>query len=327
VAYVIPQVEAMPVDQVLNRIKSDNPADKRVAQYGVELDNIPTDKILVPVDTEAVLKSGLVAPEQSEWLAPYIVVDLGDRKNAQGQPTTAPKQYIAKHEMMILDMLKNNADWSRPIYFASTVGQEQYLRLEPYFRQDGVAYRVMPYEAMRYERINTDTLYNNIMNKYQYGNMEQKGLYLDENCIRMARNFRLMFCQLASKLVQEGDTSRTEKVCDYALKAIPSYNVPYDFYSVGEIANAYYQIGKKEKADAIYTELMETYLKNLNWYNRLSKTESLSVMDKIRMDTYYGQYCLSYFGATDPTKYNKYLQEYSKYAERFQRTMEQNGMQ
>ncbi|MBL0105525.1 MAG: hypothetical protein IPP51_18140 [Bacteroidetes bacterium] len=32
----------------------------------------------------------------------------------------------------------------RPIYFATTVGADNYLNLEPYFRLEGLAYRLVP---------------------------------------------------------------------------------------------------------------------------------------------------------------------------------------
>jgi hypothetical protein len=335
-AWVIPQVAAMPVDQVLDRIKSENPQDKFIPKYGVSMDNIPTDKIVIPVDKDAVLKSGLVKPEDAFRIAPYLVVDLGDRKNEQGQPTSKPKQHLTKNELMVLEMLKNNSDWSRPIYIASSVGPDNYQRLDPYFRKDGIALRIVPYETVGAQiigndtiiydgQIDSDVLYNNLMNKYKYGNLEQKGLYIDENSARMARNFRVLFGQLATQLVEEFDTIRTEKVCDYAVKMIPSYNVPYDYYSISDIATAYYQIGKKEKADAIYTELMEMYLKNLNWYDRMSSAAYNSSLSEIRRDLMYSQAVLDYFGSSDPEKYNQYAQEWSKYTERFQRLMQRTS--
>jgi hypothetical protein len=322
-AYVLDeQKDPMLVDKVLDRIKSDNPRDKRLPGYSFEVDNVPTYKIVIPVDSAAVVSSGLVKPENAAWLLPYMLIDLGDKPNEKGEPTVAPKKYLAKHEMMILDMLKNNEDWSRPMYYAITVGSDQYLRMEPYFRQDGVAYRIMPFEAVRYQRIDTDILYDNVMNKYRWGNLEQPGLYLDENSLRMTRTFRIIFGQLAQKLVEENDFARAEKTLDYCLKVIPSYNVPYDYYSTGELADAYHKIGKKEKAIDLYAQLAETLATNLNWYNRLDRRQYFSVFEDVRRDIIFMQYIMYYFSENDPEKFEKYSQEYSRAMERFQDVFE-----
>ncbi|MDR1683604.1 MAG: hypothetical protein LBS25_09535, partial [Candidatus Symbiothrix sp.] len=307
-----------PVDKVLDRIKSEDRRDKLIPQYGVEADHIPTNKIAIPINKEAVLASGLVKPENADWIPPYMLVDFSDMPNEKGEPTVAAKRYLVKNEMMILDMLKNNADWQRPIYFAITVGTEQYMRLEPYFRQDGVAYRVMPFETTKYQPVNLDTLYNNVMNKYQWGNLEQPGLYLDENCMRMTRTFRIIFSQLAQRLVQAGDMERAEQAVDKCLQVIPSYNVPYDYYSTGELADAYHRMGKEEKANKLYTELADISMRNLDWYNRLSKRQYASIIEDIRRDMYFMQYILYYFAEQDKEKFNDYSQRFGDYMQRYQ---------
>jgi MFS family permease len=321
VAYILNEYNEMNVTDVLNRIKSDNIQDKRLPNYGFELDNVPTYKITIPVDSAAVIASGLVKPENADWIPPYMLADLGDRPNEQGQPTANPKKYLGKHEMMILDMLKNNSDWSRPMYYAVTVGSDQYLRLESYFRQDGVAYRIMPFPTY-HQRIDTDVMYDNVMNKYKYGNLEHPGLYLDENCMRMANTFRIIFSRLAQTLADKGDSVRTEKVVDYCLTVIPSYNVPYDFYSVGELADAYHKIGKNDKATALYTQLAEISIRNLNWYDRLNRRQYISILEDVKKDIVSMQYIMYYFSENDTDLFNKYSKEYSQYVDHFKAVTE-----
>ena len=309
--------EPWPVDKVLNRIKSDDRRDKYLPEYGVEIDNIPTQQIIVPIDKEAVLESGLVKPENEHWIPPYMLIDFGEKQNERGDPI-APKRYIVKNEMMVLEMLKNNTDWSRPIYFAITVGSENYMRLEPYFRQDGVAYRVMPFEASKYQSVDVDILYDNVMNKYKWGGLEQPGLYLDENVIRMTRTFRVIFGLLAKDLVAQGDMERAEKVVDKCLEVIPQYNVPYDYMSVSELADAYQKMGKTDKANALYSELADIIMRNLNWYNRLNHKQYASVFEDLRRDIIFMQNIMYYFAENDTEKLNLYLPDYSECLSRFQ---------
>jgi tetratricopeptide (TPR) repeat protein len=308
----------IPIDRVLKRIKSDDPRDKTIPKYPVEVDNILSYKISIPIDSAAVIRAGLVKPENAAWIPPYLLVDLGDQPNEKGEPTTYPKKYLGKQELMILEMLKNNSDWSRPIYYAITVNSDQYLRLESYFRQDGVAYRIMPFEAARYQRIDSDLLYDNLMNKYRWGNMQQPGLYLDENCMRMARTFRVIFGQLAQKLVEENNFERAEKAVDYCLEVLPSYNLPHDYYSTGELADVYHKIGKKEKADELYTQLAEISIKNLNWYIRLNRNQYASILNEVKKDLLFMQNILFYFAESDSEKFDKYSPDFSRSMERFQ---------
>jgi MFS family permease len=318
-AYLLDEYNEMTVEDALNRIKSDNLQDKKMPKYGFEADNVPTYKITIPVDSAAVIASGLVKPENAAWIPPYLLVDMGERHNAKGEVIAGAKRYLGKHEMMILDMLKNNSDWTRPIYYAITVSSDQYLRLEPYFRQDGVAYRIMPFEALNYQRINTDVLYDNVMNKYKYGNLEQPGLYIDENSARMANTFRIIFSRLAQTLADENDSIRAEKAADYCLKAIPFYNVPYDFSSVGDLAEVYYKIGQTEKSNELYTQLAEISLKNLNWYNRLNYRDYVSVLSEVNKDLAGLQYMMYHFSQNNKDLFEKYYPEFSQYMDRYQK--------
>jgi hypothetical protein len=321
VAYVLDNYTEMSVNEVLDRIKSENKRDKRVPGYNLnDVDNIPTYHIKIPVDSAAVIAAGLVKPEHSAWIPPYMLVDLGERRNENGNLVSSAKNYLGKHEIMVLEMLKNNSDWKRPIYIASTVGPEMYMRLERYFREDGVAYRILPFEAEQYQPRDPDILYDNVMNKYKYGNLEQPGLYLDENCIRLVGTFRSIAGRLAQTLADQGDSVRTEKVVDHCLKVMPSYNAPYDYlYGVGDLAEAYHKIGATEKANDLYRQLAEISMKNLNWYSRLNTRQYISVLQSVRRDIVYMQEIMHYFSENNTDLFNAYSNEFTNYIEHFYR--------
>ncbi|MDL2224336.1 DUF2723 domain-containing protein [Bacteroidales bacterium OttesenSCG-928-M06] len=306
------------VDRVLDRIKSEDARDKRIRGYSFEEDNIPTHQITIPIDSAAVVESGLVKPENAAWIPPHLLVDLGEMKDEEGRVIEGPKRSLYKHEIMILEMLKNNSDWSRPMYYAITVGPGQYLRLESYFRQDGVAYRIMPFNAKEYQPIDTDVMYDNLMNKYKWGNLQQQGLYLDENSIKMSRTFRIIFSRLVKGLIDEGDFDRAEKALDYCFEVIPEYNVPLDYFSVNELANSYYKIGKTEKAKELYTKLGDDLMKNLNWYNRLNGRHYSSIYQDAYRDIIFLQSITQFFEENDPSKSNEYFLILSQSYQRLQ---------
>ncbi|MDR0799582.1 MAG: DUF2723 domain-containing protein [Dysgonamonadaceae bacterium] len=322
VAYVIPQTEqAIDVNDVLNWIKSTDPRTKQVPGISQKLDNIPTDKILIPVDSVGVIANGVVKPENAQWISKNLLVDLSEKRDPNGEVVVPGRRYIGKQEIMILDMLKNNADWSRPIYYAITVGSDQYLNLSPYFRQDGIAYRIMPFVARQHQPVDADVMYDNLMNKYRWGNMEDPNVYMDENCIRLAKTFRVLFGMLGETLSNQGDTVRTKQAMDYCLKVIPSYTVPYDFYSTSDIAKAYDKIGDTESAAKLYKELADKSFKNLNWFDRLTPSQYAGVINEVRNDLAYLQFSLDFFEKNNPELYKQYMEEYIKYYQHFEQFM------
>jgi hypothetical protein len=319
VAYILdPSERPQDVSYALARVKSDDNRVKRVGEYP-PLDNIRTNLLYIPVDTAAIIKSGVVKPEQADWLMDKVYIYLGPKYNANQEVAVAGKYALTKPEMIILDMLRNNENWSRPFYFATTVGPDNYIRLENYFRQDGIAYRIVPYDVTQEGRsIDTDILYENLMKKYRWGNMEKPGLFIDSNSMRMARVFRSMFGTLGTRLATEGKNEQAIEALDYALKSVPDYNVPYDFYSMNQIVQAYVMAGDTAKAKQINDVMLESVSKELNWYTRLSDEKYVSVYMDINKDLYYMGYFLQFYEEVDPDKYKSILADYNRYAQRYE---------
>ncbi|MDR0833326.1 MAG: DUF2723 domain-containing protein [Candidatus Symbiothrix sp.] len=325
VAYVVPlDTGIWTADIVLERIKSEDPRTKNIPGYGVQLDNIPTYRVAFPVDSGAVIAANVVSAKYTPFIQPYMLLNLGPVYNEQGKPVENAKHYLGKQELMVLDMLKNNADWKRPIYFSTTVGDENYVRLQKYFRQDGMAYRIVPVEMNK--GMDPDIAYDNLMNNYVWGNMDKKDLYMDENCRRLARTFRITFAELAQTLAHEQDVKRTEAVVDRCLQVIPDHNVPFDFYYGGqELADALAQVGKTEKATKLYVQLADVVTRELNWYNRLNTNQYASVFNDVRKDIAAMQTILYYFQENAPEQMEKYRITYEESINHYQRLMNQGG--
>ena len=166
------------------------------------------------------------------------------------QITFKSKRMYTRSEMMIMEMLSTN-NWERPIYFCATVGNDYYLGLEPWMELTGLTYQVTPIRNRDGQpRVNSEKMYENMMHKFQYGNMNIKGIYIDENLMRMCRTHRMMFAQLAEQLIRENQRDKALEVLDYAEEMLPGYNIPYD-YTSASMASMYFMLGEKEKALAI----------------------------------------------------------------------------
>ena len=163
---------------------------------------------------------------------------------------------------MVLDLIAHN-NWKRPIYFAVTTGADAYLGLESYFQLEGLAYRLMPIKNTESEmsqggRVNTDIMYDNIMNKFMWGGLDKEGVNLDENCTRMASNMRMQMATLAGALINKGQKQKAEKILDLCIEKMPDANVRYEATLYTVIAG-YYQIGNMKKALALSDKLFDIY--------------------------------------------------------------------
>lgn len=193
-------------------------------------------------------------------------------------PIKSARRYT-RSEMMIMEMLQNIAKdgWERPIYFAVTVGNDYYLGLEPYFENCGMAYRITPNRsADGQERVNTDVMYDNMMHKFRYGNMNKPGIYIDENTMRMCRTHRMMFAQLAEALVREGKREKAIEVLDYADEMLPGYNVPYETTSI-TMGSLYYFLQQPEKANRLLTAVADNSVEYLEWGKSLNREQRKAV--------------------------------------------------
>jgi tetratricopeptide (TPR) repeat protein len=220
------------------------------------LDIIPTSNLYIDIDSASVMKNKVIS--DTARLARRISWDLGERS------------YITKNDLMVLDLIANN-NWERPIYFAVTTGDEAYVGLKKYFQLEGLAYRFVPVRQTPDEeslggRVNTDAMFDNIMNRWYWGGMDKPGVNLDENCMRMAGNLRMQMGILAAALLSEGKTNKAKQVLDKCLEVMPEHNIPYDA-AVFSICAAYYEVKENGKANELAKKLFDIYEGDLRIYN------------------------------------------------------------
>lgn len=201
---------------------------------------IPTDTLYVSIDKNAVKRSDMMMASDS--IPDKMVISLKG-KNA-----------LYKGELMMLEIIAN-CNWTRPVYVAMTVGENNYMNLGDNFVQEGLANRITPFltNTNGAKNFDTEKTYNNLMNRYRYGGLKTKGLYLDETIMRMCYTHRRLFGMLALHLIAENKKDKALKVLQKVEKEIPAYNVPLNYMSGGaDIAKAYALLGQKQKAlDAI----------------------------------------------------------------------------
>ncbi len=180
------------------------------------------------------------------------------------------------YELAMLDIINSSIqnDWERPIYFAVTVGNSMYMGLENYFALTGLAYHLVPMDVNACGGVDTERMYDNVMNKFRWGGLDkctpEDPIYLDENSRRMCLTMRVMVCNLTRQLIYENKPQKALDVLNLIDEKIPMWLVPYDRLGM-EMAYLYHTLGENEKALNHLFSSCETSIQYLRWYNSLEK--------------------------------------------------------
>ena len=264
----------------------DNPFEvKNILKHWVrdgkdDMHVIPTDTLYLTIDKEAVRKSGMMMASDS--IPDKMVISLKG-KNA-----------LYKKDLMMLEMI-SQCNWTRPVYVAITVGDENYMNLGNNFIQEGLANRITPFttNAPGMKNFDTERVYNNLMTRFKFGGLDKKGLYLDETVMRMCYTHRRLFAQLALNLIQEGKKDKAAKALAYAEKVLPEYNVPMNYLSGGiDIAKAYALLGNKAKAKQVINSVFKNAHQYMVWYNSLSGSRFMQSQQDCMMHLYVMNSCI-----------------------------------
>lgn len=256
---------------------------------------IPTDTLYITIDKEAVRRSSMMMA--SDTIPDRMVISL------------AGKRAIYKNDLMMLEMLAQ-CNWERPLYVATTVGSDNYMNLGDNFVQEGLAYRITPFntKAPGAKNFDTEKTYNNVMNRFKWGGLDKPGLYIDETVMRMCYTHRHLFATLAMQLIAEGQNTKAEKVLRKSEKVLPEYNVPYTFMSgASDLARAYALIGKKADAARILNKVWADAKSYADYYLQLTGSRFMMSQNEVLRQLYIMQNIADMTQACDKNLANQRL--------------------
>lgn len=215
---------------VFDFITSDDPQSMVEYQSGERANYLPTKKFKITIDKNAILKNGVITADQKNQLA--------DTLNF-----TFNSNYVMKDNLALLDILAHN-NWKRPICFTTTIGGNNMMGLQPYLYKEGFTYRLIPFKpdtsvTNQMEKSNTMVMYNNVMNKFKFGNYKH-ARYLDQQSINMFYPVIMStFYTLGQNLIKEGHP-------ELAAKAMHKYDdmMPLDLNVDVDVANNKYLLAK-----------------------------------------------------------------------------------
>ena len=264
------------VKRALDFVRDKDPRTK-ISQYD-NTSYIPAKKLFIVVDKEAVIRNKVVPGKYYDQIVDTLFIDFSN------------KNYLLKDELMVLDLVANS-NWERPIYFAVTVGREKYLSLHNYFMMEGFAYRLVPVktsmDGVYLGGVNTERMYDNITNKFKWGNMNDPKVYIDENNQRMMTNIRNNFNRLAETLLrEESGKEKAIRILDHNLELIPNYAVPYDFFSQ-ETVRIYFEAGEVGKGTVLLKDIFRQQKDELDYLFNIGDKFLDFVDDQIQRNLYF----------------------------------------
>lgn len=251
--------QAIELSRLIEFTLNDNERAKLQTRGGESYNYMPTRNFKITVNKQAVIESGTLSASRFNEIADTIFISYKGN-------------YVTKSDLAILDMLANN-NWQRPLYFDLGVVQTMNIDLEPYLYDEGLAYRFLPIKKEKgVQTTNTAVLYENLMEKYQWGNIDNPDIHIcinTRNTIE-ATDIKHNFYQLASALFIESEKEKTEKAIDKLYSILPPERYKT---SLTDVANAsiYYRLNKSEKADKLLKTIALQRIDNIEFYLSLGE--------------------------------------------------------
>ena len=265
-------------------IKSDNPRTKVGLMSGDKVNYLPTRRLKLTVDKEAVVRNGIVPENMKNKIVDEIVWEI-----------PASVNYLYKNDLMLLDFIATS-NWSRSVYFTSLSDIKNILGIDKYLHQEGLAHRFMPVEAVSYHKdaggVFVDGSYELLMSDdIRWGNLNDPNVAVDPESRRSVLFVKQAYMRLAQTLVNSRRKAEAVAVLDKCLEFFPNDKIPYDILMM-TYPEIYYAAGAADKGDAFMNTMLENCKDNLRYYYELdpqfmlyyteSIYENLAILDKMK---------------------------------------------
>jgi hypothetical protein len=231
---------------------------------------LPTDKLYMPVDMSKMGSLFGYSPADSLSFVDRIPIKLPLHKTGQ-----AELSYITKDELAILDVVASNIN-DRPVYFAVTCRPEKMMGLQDFMQLEGLGLRIVPVRSQSeqglyvygFGRVDTEKVYDNVMNKFKWGNFDTHRTYINTSYGPSIQSIRVVILRAGRRLNDQGQKEKAAQLIEKYLAAFPDYNFPYDWNTM-QMLNVLIQAGGLEKAKPHLDILAQRTADQLAFYTSL----------------------------------------------------------
>ena len=228
----------------------------------------PARRVTIPVNRQKAFELGMVTAADSGKIVRQI--DFSINKGS----------FLYKGDVAVLDVIYSNI-WDRPIYFSVTCQQSSMLGIDNYTQLEGLGLRLVPVKSAGERniygmpgngRVNTDAVYDNIMNKFRWGNFDKKRLFVDHSYGPSIQTTKVSMIRAIRTLLAENRNQRAVDLMDKYFEAFPHMNFPFDqttmvFFSMYAQAEAF------DKAKEHIKTLAREQVDYMEFYNSLDPAD------------------------------------------------------
>ena len=233
---------------------------KAVRSYmGTTYNYVPARSVKLTVDKEACLRNNIVPESMADRIVDEITWEIKDAN-------------LYKNSLLLLDFMATN-NWERPVYFTSFSDMSSVLGIDKYLHMEGLAYRFIPVEAEDYNKayrggVYRDGSYDLLVNKANWGNLNQGGVVPDRESVRETQYAQLSYSRLAQALVNHGQYDSAVIVMDKFQEFFPNDKFPFEI-RLYQYPEMYYICGATEKGDQFLQTIMQNYCDKIEYYGKM----------------------------------------------------------
>ena len=246
-----------------------HPDVKVTLQSGRKVDYIISRKLIIPVNKENALKSGIVSPKFADAIPDQIILEIPEDKD-----------YITKPELFMLDLL-SNYQWDRPLNMLNE-GGDLNIGIKEYLMYEGYSCKFVPFKNKMSTTdpgiVDTDHLYHMMTEVYKWDALSSPDYFIDYQNLYTnmgVMSVRGLFVNCARAFINFGEDDRALEMLDKCQEVMrkdryPVESIPVGFsgndYMVTEMVSMYYQLGETKKARELAVDLFNDLLESARFY-------------------------------------------------------------
>jgi Flp pilus assembly protein TadD len=110
-------------------------------------------------------------------------------------PGRKQQEALRVQDKLVLNIVDSNR-WKKPIYFAVTVSEDNFMGLDPYLQMQGLAYRVMPKPVPQDQKIDLEKTQYFLDKVYRFRNLGDGKACMEETTQKLLANYAACYIQV-----------------------------------------------------------------------------------------------------------------------------------
>ena len=246
-----------------------HPDVKVQVSSGKKVDYFISRKLIIPVNKENAIRSGIVSPKFADAVPDSILLEI-----------PANKDYLSKPELFMLDLL-SNYQWDRPLHVLNQGGDLD-IGIKDYLMYEGYSCKFVPFKNKITTAdpgiVDTDRLYDLMTNVYKWDALGRDDYFVDYQNLYThlgVMSQRGLFVNASKAFYKAGENDRALEMLEKCQRVLnresyPLESIPVGFsgndYMVCEMVELYYRLGETEKARELAVEFFNELLVSSRFY-------------------------------------------------------------